>query len=48
MEKFNHDKEHIPIFIKNEKNELIILSAHSEMIEVKEGDELVYIGKKIV
>lgn len=48
IQQFNQDKTHLPVFIKNKNNELTILSAHTGMIEVKEGDELVYIGKEIV
>lgn len=48
IELTNNDKDIIPLFIKDNKGELRIISSHSTAIEnIKSGNRLVYLGKPI-
>lgn len=48
IELTNNDKDVIPLFIKDNKGELRIISSHNTAIEnIKSGNRLVYLGKPI-
>ena len=49
IEKTIHDKDTIPIFIKNNQDELSIISSYSKDIDkIDKGFYLVYLGKPIL
>jgi len=41
------DPDIIPLFVKNKKGGLTIIPSHSSDVEIEEGFQLVYLGKKI-
>lgn len=41
------DPDIIPLFVKNNKGGLTIIPSHSSDVEIEEGFQLVYLGKKI-
>ncbi|WP_340076328.1 cation:proton antiporter [Leptobacterium sp. I13] len=45
IEALNHEKDAIPVFIKDHTGELHIIAAYNDKMEIKEGDLLVYLGK---
>ncbi|MDT0651158.1 cation:proton antiporter [Autumnicola edwardsiae] len=41
------DPDIIPIFVKNSEGKFVIIPSHSSEVEINEGYQLVYLGKKI-
>ncbi|WP_335966723.1 cation:proton antiporter [Galbibacter sp. PAP.153] len=45
IEKLNNEKDAIPIFIKDNEEELHIIASYVKEMEIEEGNQLVYLGK---
>ena len=45
IEKLNNEKDAIPIFIKDNNEDLHIIASYTSNMEIAEGNKLVYLGK---
>ncbi len=48
LENINHEKKSIPVFLETKGGEILIIASLASDYEIKEGDKIVYFGKKIV